>query len=270
MSTIAKPQTFQRADRQEYSPLTKKELISSLDRHANDDRANGLSPAWAPTPGDAGNPRNNVVQADTVATTNLHQMENNRDDVRKEDTRHDLDVQHHDFEDREAYPSTARMAYSGYQSRNIGPWQKEYSGSGMPPRPHSHSSEARLYTRNISRRNSYSQNPDLSNNGYTSSEGPGYESGKGRYESGERRSPERREMRGGHQDMYMAYDRADHDIYDEHPFALSQHVAQLEKYQRRQGMPRYYPPPGTCVYVCACTCLHACEQGNLVYRPCVK
>ena len=273
MSTIAKPRTFQGADRQEYSPLTKTELAASLDRHANDDRATGLLHAWAPTPGDAGNPKNNFVQADTVATTNLRQsLEQHSDDLRKEDTRNDVYVHHHDLEDRVAYPSYTRMAYSGYQARNSGLSQKEYSGSGMPPHPDSYGSDSGLYTRKISRRNSYSQNPDRShgNNGYTSSEGPGYESGEGRYESGERRSPERREIRGGHQDIYMAYDRADHDIYDEHPFALSQRAAQLEMYQRHQGMPRYYPPSGTCVYVCACACLRACEQGNLVYRPFVN
>ncbi len=254
MSTIAKPQTVQRADRQEYSPLTKKELAASLDRRANDERANGLLHARASTPGDAGNSRNNVLQAGAVATTNLRQSleDHTSDDVRKEDTRHAvIDVHHQDFEDRKAYPSNTWMAYAGYQARNMGPSQKEYSGSGMSPRHHSN---ADLYTRKMSRRNSYPQNPDRSpgNNGYTSSEGPRYESGDRRYASGERTSPEPHEWWGGHQDMYIAYDRADQDIYDEHPFALSQHDAQLEMNQWRQGMPRYYPPPGTCVYVCAC------------------
>jgi|LauGreDrversion2_3_1035106.scaffolds.fasta_scaffold330266_1 hypothetical protein len=43
----------------------------------------------------------------------------------------------------------------------------------------------------------------------------------------------------------MGYDPANHDMWDEHPFALSREAAQWEMVQRRQGMPRYYPLPGT-------------------------
>jgi hypothetical protein len=45
--------------------------------------------------------------------------------------------------------------------------------------------------------------------------------------------------------QYIGYDPATHDMWDEHPFALSREAAQWEMVQRRQGMPRYFPLPGT-------------------------
>jgi hypothetical protein len=81
--------------------------------------------------------------------------------------------------------------------------------------------------------------------------------------------------------QYIGFDPANHDMWDEHPFALSREAAQWEMVQRRQGMPRYYPLPGTerererllgtilhngGSGVCACACLYVYVEGNLVYR----